>query len=84
MCGMLAGGATVPGLDLIDTLPLVWQIVWKSVLWHVGRALAEGAETPDTTTKLAISSAVLLRPVMCLPPLGLPEVRSVIRGTPIR
>lgn len=32
MCGWLAGGATVPGLALIDTLPLVWQIVWKGVL----------------------------------------------------
>jgi hypothetical protein len=84
MCGMLAGGATVPGLDLIDTLPLVWQTVMKSELWQDGRALAEGAETPDTTAKHAISSAVLPRPVICPSPLGLPEVRSVIRGTPIR
>jgi hypothetical protein len=32
MCGMFPGGATVPGRALIETLPLVWQIVLVCVL----------------------------------------------------
>lgn len=42
---MLPGGATVPGRALIDTLPLVSQIVMVLVLWQVGRASAVGALT---------------------------------------
>ena len=59
MCGMLAGGATVPGRALIDTLPLVWQILLKSVCWQDGRAMAMGAETPAATVRPASMSAVL-------------------------
>ena len=34
--GWLAGGAVVPGRALIDTLPLVWQMVLVAVSWQVG------------------------------------------------
>lgn len=64
---MLPGGATVPGRALIDVLPLVAQMVLKSVLWHVGRATAEGAATPAATVNPATISTVLLRSVMKLP-----------------
>ena len=60
----MAGGAVVPGRALIDTLPLVWQMVLVLVSWQVGRALAMGDETPATTTKPAIRTAALARPVM--------------------
>ena len=61
MCGMLAGGATVPGRALIDVLPLVEQMDLKSVLWQDGRAVATGAETPAATARPASRSAVLFR-----------------------
>ena len=61
MCGMLAGGATVPGRALIDVLPLVEQMDLKSVLWQVGRATAVGAETPAATVRPASMSAALCR-----------------------
>ena len=61
MCGMLAGGATVPGRALMDVLPLVEQMDLNSVLWQVGRARAMGAETPAATVRPASTSAVLRR-----------------------
>lgn len=59
--GMFAGGAVVPGLALIATLPLVWQTLLKSVSLHVGRAPAAGAETPATTAKPVASAAIMKR-----------------------
>ncbi len=61
---MLPGGATVPGRALIDTLPLVWQIVLKSVLWHVGRASATGAVNIVSADTPAMNSADLRRAVI--------------------
>ena len=49
--GWLAGGATVPGRALIDVLPFVEQMVLAKVSWHVGRALATGAEIPAAAAK---------------------------------
>ena len=54
----------MPGRDLIDTLPLVWQIVFVSALWQVGRAPAMGAETPAKTVKPAINIATAARPII--------------------
>ena len=78
---MLAGGATVPGRDLIDTLPLVWQTVWKSELWQLGRASAAGIAMPVTTTRPASTSADVLRCVMSLFTFGV-EVGALITGNP--
>lgn len=61
---MFPGGATVPGRALIDTLPLVWQIVLKSVLWQVGRASATGALSIVSADTPAINSADLRRAVI--------------------
>lgn len=58
---MFAGGAVVPGLALIATLPLVWQTLLNSVSLHVGRAPAVGAENPATTTKPVSSAAIVTR-----------------------
>ena len=91
--GRLAGGATVPGRALIDVLPFVEQMVLAKVSWHVGRALATGAEIPAAAAKLTISSAALRRPGMCpFPSVALPTwmcavragMRSLIRGRPIQ
>lgn len=91
--GWLAGGATVPGRALIDVLPFVEQMVFAKVSWHVGRALATGAETPAAAAKLTSSSAALRRPGMCpFPSVALPTwtcavragMRALIRGRPIR
>ncbi len=91
--GWLAGGATVPGRALIDVLPFVEQMVLAKVSWHVGRALATGAEIPAAAAKLTISSAALRRPGMCpFPSVALPTwmcavragMRSLIRGRPIQ
>lgn len=74
-CGMLAGGATVPGLALIDTLPFVWQMVLKSVLWQVGRASATGAEIAAAAASPAINATELRRWVIGYSPfelIGLP------------
>ncbi|KUH79915.1 hypothetical protein AU186_17295 [Mycobacterium sp. GA-1999] len=60
----MAGGATVEGRVLIDTLPLVWQVVIEPVSWQVGRASAAGAETTAITVKLTMTSADLRRVVM--------------------
>lgn len=86
---MLPGGATVPGRALIDTLPLVWQTLLKSVLWQVGRATAAGAVTPAATARPASTSAVLPRVVISLSPFGLlPEttmvgvIAQLLRGRP--
>lgn len=62
---MLPGGATVPGLALIEVLPLVWQIDMVCVLWQVGRASATGAVITVTAVTPAINSADLLRAVIC-------------------
>lgn len=62
--GRLAGGAVVPGRALIDTLPLVWQMVLVLVSWQVGRALATGAKTPATTAKPTISTPALIRVIV--------------------
>ena len=67
MCGMLPGGATVPGRALIDVLPLVWQIDIVCVLWQVGRASATGAVNSDTAVTPAMNNAELLRTVICPP-----------------
>jgi hypothetical protein len=64
MCGMLAGGATVPGRDFIDQLPLVEHMLLKSVLWQVARAEAMGAETPAATVRPASRSAAVCRIAM--------------------
>ena len=72
---MLAGGATVPGLALIDTLPFVWQMVLKSVLWQVGRASATGAEIAAAAASPAINATELRRWVIGYSPfelIGLP------------
>lgn len=61
MCGMLPGGATVPGRALIEVLPLVWQIVMVWVLWQVGRASATGATITVSAVTPAMNSAGLLR-----------------------
>jgi hypothetical protein len=58
---------------LIEVLPLVWQIDIVCVLWQVGRASAAGALIIDTTVTPAMSSADLLRTVICPPPFGLPS-----------
>jgi hypothetical protein len=34
-CGRFAGGALVPGVAAIDTLPLVWQMVLVPPSWQV-------------------------------------------------
>ena len=83
MCGMLAGGATVPGRALIDTLPLVWQMDLKSVCWQVGRARATGAETPAATVRPASTSAALCRIAISF--LTFPvERRMIWEGLPVR
>lgn len=61
---MLAAGAVVPGLALIDVLPLVVQMVLVAVSWQVGLAEAIGAENTDTATKPAIRKANFPRPVI--------------------
>jgi hypothetical protein len=65
MCGMLPGGATVPGLALIEVLPLVWQIDIVCVLWQVGRASATGAVNSATADTPAMNNAELFRAVIC-------------------
>ena len=60
----MAGGAVVPGLALIDVLPLVWQTVLVALSWHVSRALATGAEIPAATAKPATRTAALAEPVI--------------------
>lgn len=57
---MFPGGATVPGRALIETLPLVWQIVLVCVLWHVGRASATGGAITVSAVTAAIARAGLL------------------------
>ena len=82
MCGMLAGGATVPGRALIDVLPLVEQMDLKSVLWQVGRAKAIGAETPAATVRPASTSAALCRSAIFS--LTFPvERRMIYEGLPV-
>ncbi len=79
--GWLAGGATVPGRALIDVLPFVEQMVLVLVSWHVGLALATGAEMPAATAKLTISNAA----PRCFGMGPFPSVMgALIRGTPIR
>lgn len=56
---MFPGGATVPGRALMDTLPLVSQMVMEFVLWQVGRASATGAATRPRATIPATTSAEL-------------------------
>lgn len=83
MCGMLAGGATVPGRALIDTLPLVWQMLLKSVAWQDGRAMATGAETPAATVRPASNNAALCR--SAISSLTFPvERRMYCAGLPVR
>lgn len=72
---MFPGGATVPGRALIDTLPLVWQIVLKSVLWQVGRASATGAFSIVTTETPARNAADDRRTVIA--PFSHPPARFV-------
>lgn len=60
---------------MIDTLPLVWQVVIEPVSWQVGRASAAGAETSAITVKLAMISADLRRLVMCPMPLQAASTR---------
>lgn len=69
---MLAGGATVPGLALIETLPLVWQIVIEWVLWQVGRASATGALISVAAVTAAIITAHALPAVIRPSSSGLP------------
>lgn len=71
IAGWFAGGATVPGRALIDTLPLVRQVDVVPDSWQLGRASAAGAETPATTVKLTINSADLRRIVIPIPPFRL-------------
>ena len=60
----MAGGAVVPSRDLIDTLPLVWQIVLVGPSWQVDRELATGAEIAATAARPATSTAALAQPVI--------------------
>ena len=60
MNGMFAGGATVPGRALIETLPLVWQTVMKSVLWQVGRATATGGVISSTIITKTVNTTNVL------------------------
>ena len=85
----------VPGLALIEELPLVSQTVVTGEVLHVGRALAAGAETTAATDNPATNSvADLTRLVMCRPPSGLmprfendsgsvrSDLGALITGTP--
>jgi hypothetical protein len=58
--GWFAGGAIVPGLDLIETLPLVSHLLLISVSWQVDRAPATGADATAAATKPATNRAALV------------------------
>ena len=61
--GWFAGGAIVPGLALIETLPLVWHLLLMSVSWQFDRAPAMGADATAAATKPPTNKAALvLRP----------------------
>ena len=62
--GRFAGGAVVPGLALIDTLPLLSQMVADPVSRQVGRAAAVGAASSDVTDNPAARNAVIPRYVI--------------------
>jgi hypothetical protein len=57
IAGDAAGAAVVPGLALIETLPVVSQIVVSSNSWQVGRACAAGAAMTIARTPPTIKSA---------------------------
>lgn len=58
ICGWFRGAAVVPGLALIDVLPLVWHLVVSPEVWQFGSAAAIGAETVAATATLAITIAM--------------------------
>lgn len=65
------GDDTVPGLALIDTLPLVWQTVVLFVWSQFGRASTVGATTTATTAKPAINSTDFPESFICRAPFDL-------------
>jgi hypothetical protein len=62
--GRFAGGAVVPGVALIDTLPLLSQMVADPVFRQVGRAAAVGAASSDVAVNPAARNAVIPRYVI--------------------
>ncbi|MFZ0834518.1 MAG: hypothetical protein WAM92_15850 [Mycobacterium sp.] len=57
----------MPGTALIETLPVVWQMVVTPASWQLGRALATGADMTAAAITPAVSSVVYLyRIVMAL------------------
>jgi hypothetical protein len=76
IAGWFAGGATVPGVALIDTLPLVSQMDTVLVVRQVGLALATGVEMPATTTELTVSTGALTWSVVAT--VRCPADRSIV------